>query len=323
MNIALATDENYLHLVHIALRSLFATNNGNITIHLLANNVSEAGIKGVQALVDNEKGVLRVYPIQNLRDMLGIDVPATISITSYARLFLPSILPQEVERVLYVDCDILFTDNIRPFYDINLKNTLVGGIQDLLLCGIYRKEIGISSTEPYFNAGILLIPLKRWRLENLQQRFLDYLLAHNGKVFHHDQGIINAVCAGRKIVCPPRYNVISNYFTYPYCTLKKTSALQYTKEQYDEARKHPAIIHYTGIIYGRPWENICCHPYKDQFFAYKASTIFRDLPIKHVKLSSVAKLERKMYQVLPFWGYTSFIKALFWTSYIKRKFLSK
>lgn len=320
MNIALATDENYLHLVHIALRSLFATNRGDITIHLLTNNVSDVGIRGVQGLVDNEGGLLKVYPIGNLREMLGIDVPATISITSYARLFLPSILPLEVEKVLYIDCDILFTDNIRPFYDTELENTLVGGIQDLLLCGIYRNEIGISSTEPYFNAGILLIPLKRWRQENLQQSFLDYLLAHNGNVFHHDQGIINAVCAGRKTVCPPRYNVISNYFTYPYSILKKTSSLQYTKEVYYEARKHPAIIHYTGVIYGRPWENICCHPYKDLFNVYKASTIYKNLPLKHIELSPIAELECRMYHALPFWAYTLFIKALFCASHIKHKF---
>ena len=110
----------------------------------------------------------------------------------------------------------LFNSNIRDFYDAPLSDSLVAGAHDLLLSSYYRERIGINKEEPYFNAGILLIPLNIWRKENLQSKFIDFLIAHNGVVFHHDQGIINAVCAGRKKVVLPKYNTISNYFYYPY-----------------------------------------------------------------------------------------------------------
>lgn len=319
MNLAIASDEKYLHLALIAINSLFATTDGEIYIHFLANHVSEEGIKIIQDSIPKDRGKFFAYPIEDLEKMLGIEVPSSISITSYARLFIPSILPDSIDKVLYVDCDVLFADTIREFYNTNLEDSLVGGIQDLLLSSIYRKEIGISETEPYLNAGILLIPLNTWRKNDLQQKFLDYLLAHDGKVYHHDQGIINAVCAGRKTILPPRYNVISNYFTYPYKTLKKTSVLRYSEEQYNTACINPAIIHFTGIICGRPWESICNHPFKAPFLSYRTQTVFKDVPIKQVKLSAIGRVEKGAYRLLPFCGYVLLIKILLRLSHIKHK----
>lgn len=126
------------------------------------------------------------------------DVPETISLTSYARLFAGSILPANLDKVLYIDCDIIFNGSIRDLFNTDLGNCLVGGILDPLISRTYKKEIKIPMSEPYINAGVLIIPLNRWRSEGMEQKFVDFLVANRGKVHHHDQGIINAVCAGRK-----------------------------------------------------------------------------------------------------------------------------
>lgn len=320
MNIALATDANYLPLVHIALQSYFDTNSAQVHVHLLSNKVPGEGISQLEEMVQRNGGDFSAYPIDNLAERLGIEVPDTIAMTTYARLFLASILPVDVDKVLYVDCDILFTDDISEFYATDMNDTLVAGVQDLLLSSTYKDYIGITQDEPYLNAGILLIPLKTWREQNMQTKFLDFLLAHNGNVYHHDQGIINAVCAGRKTICLPRYNVISNYFNYPYRILKKTARLHYSEAEYKQASTNPAILHFTGVLSGRPWESICSHPYKDKFDEVKSRTIFKDMPVKHVSFSAIDKLEKSMYHILPFNLYVLFVKGVFFGSRVKHLF---
>lgn len=321
IDIVLATDASYLPLVHIALQSYFETNSAQVHVHLLSNKVPEEGISKVEELVQRNGGGFSAYPIDNLAERLGIDVPDTIAITTYARLFLASILPVDVDKVLYVDCDILFTDDVSDFYNTDMKDSLIAGVQDLLLSSVYKDSIGISKDEPYFNAGILLIALKAWREENLQARFLEFLNAHNGKVYHHDQGIINAVCAGRKTVCIPRYNVISNFFYYPFKTLKRISNLRYSAEEYKHASMNPAIIHFTGVLSGRPWESICSHPFMGRFNEVKSRTIFKDMPVRHISISFLDRMEKTMYRILPFSMYMCFVKGVFFGSKVKHLFV--
>lgn len=322
LDLAFASDANYLPLVHIALQSFFETNSAQVHVHMLSNKVPQEGVSQLTEMVRRNGGTLSVYPIDNLAERLGIEVPDTIAITTYARLFLASILPADVDKVLYVDCDILFTDDIREFYATDMKDTLVAGVQDLLLSSVYKDNIGIPQDEPYLNAGILLIPLRTWREQDMQAMFLDFLIAHNGKVYHHDQGIINAVCAGRKTICLPRYNVISNYFNYPYKTLRRISKLHYTAEEYNQATADPAIIHFTGLLSGRPWESICSHPFKEWFIDVKSRTMFKDMPVKQISLNYLDRLEISMFRILPFMLYVAFMKAIWRASKVKNMIVS-
>ena len=320
INIAIASDKNYLQLAGICLKSLFDTNKERqIHVHLLANNIPDKELSALYNIIP-AGNLLSVYPIQDLESMLGVKVPSTISITSYARLFIPSVLPDNVDRVLYIVCDILFCDRIDEFYDAEIGNALIGGVHDLLLSSIYKTQLNIPTKEVYFNAGVLLIPIKRWREEKLQEQFLQYLLDHKGAVYHHDQGVINAICQGRKYIAPARYNVISNYFIYPYKYVVNSADYFYCEDIYKEASAKPAIIHFTGCIHGRPWETECSHPYKKRFLSTKANTPFKDIPLIPIKINCISRFEAACYRHLPFCFYYSIIRLIFWLSSIKKKF---
>lgn len=319
IHIALATDENYFYQAVIAIKSLIETNDDVFHIHLLSNNIPQEYEILFEKTFSSDNCEITIYQLSNIKDSLGVDVPSTISIVSYARLFLPTILPKSVDRVIYVDCDILFNGRIRELYETPLDDELIGGVHDLILSNLYKQRISISNKEPYLNAGILLIPLDRWRVENLQNSFLNFLLDRQGKVFHHDQGIINAVCAGRKKIVSPKFNVISNYFFYPYQYFKKYYSEFYTQEQYDEAKENPLILHFTGIIAGRPWEEECCHPYRELFKVYQDKTIFKDRPLLPKNKSILSRITLIIFRVMPFSCYALFIKLINRVSYIKSK----
>lgn len=321
LNIVVASDANYLHLVSVCAVSLFETNrNESFHIHLLSNGIERKELNPLKAIVNKYKGQLSVYPIENLRERLTVDIPPTISITSYARLFTGSILPQALETVLYIDCDIMFNASITGLFDINLGDCLIGGVLDPLISRSYKKEIEISMDEPYINAGILMIPLNRWRSEGMEQKFVHYLVERKGKVHHHDQGIINAVCAGRKKILPPQFNVMSNSICYPWRDLQKINTPFYNCEEYESAIALPAIVHFTGVIFGRPWVEGCTHPYTKKFLQYKAMTTYKDVPLKPSNQSMMHKLERVFYRRLPFGLFKLYMQSIYYLSYIKHSF---
>lgn len=318
LNIVIASDCNYLHLVSTCVVSLFETNSDEkLHIHLLSNGVDVADLGALKTIIEGYRGQLSVYPIENLRERLTVDVPSTISVTSYARLFAGSILPENLDKVLYIDCDTMFNGDMRKLFDMDLADNLVGGVLDPLISRTYKKEIKIPMDEPYINAGVLIIPLNQWRSERMEQRFVDYLVANEGKVHHHDQGIINAVCMGRKKILPPQFNVMSNSLCYPWKELYKINTPFYNQKEYKKGISCPAIIHFTGAIYGRPWVEGCTHPYANKFLQFKAKTAYKNMPLKPNNQSILHRLEGTLYRLLPFGLFKRYMQSIYNLSYFK------
>lgn len=322
IDIVVASDSNYLHLVSICAASFFETNPGEMLhLHLLSNGIKESELNALKAIVEKHGSIFSVYPIEDLRQRLSVDVPHTISVTTYARLFAGTILPKGLDKVLYIDCDIMFNGEIKDLSEIDLGNCLVGGVLDPLISRTYKKEIHIPQNEPYINAGVLLISLNRWRCENLEQKFIDYLVANGGKVHHHDQGIINAVCAGRKKILPPQFNVMANSICYPWKSLHKINTPFYSHDEYTKGISHPSIIHFTGAIWGRPWVRGCTHPYATKFLEFKGKTIYKDIPLQPNHQSILHRIEGPLYRLLPFALFKWYMQSIYHLSYYKHLFI--
>lgn len=324
LHIALAADKNYVEYATVCIASLLLTNKDRqVHIHLLSNDIPQSAIENMQSIIPKEAGSLFVYPIGNMRSRLKTDVPDTISVTSYARLFVCSLLPENIDRLLYIDCDIMFNDSVAELFDTDMDDCLVAGVLDPLISRTYKQEIGISRNEPYINAGVLLIPLDVWRRENMERRFVEYLVSNNGKVHHHDQGIINAVCAGRKRIVSPRYNAMSNCFCFPWRSIRRINTPFYDKAEYESASRNPAIIHFTGAILNRPWVEGCKHPYAARFLEYKSQTPYKNIPLIPNDQSLMHRMEGVMYRNFPFWLCKAYLQIICRLSRVKHLILNR
>ena len=305
LHVVLATDNNYAEFVAVVIVSLLQTNPqfDSIHVHLLANGVNDATIQKLQRHIPQGRGQLHVYDISDLEQRLGIQVPNTIAISAYARLFMASLLPADLDRVLYLDCDIVVSDNIIEFWKTNLDGFLVAGVLDTLYSVAAKTDVGLSTDAPYVNSGVLLINLKSWREENMQQCFLDFLLSHNGHVTHHDQGIINATCHGRMQIVHPRFNLASNYLSHPYILLTSMNNPFYSKNEVEEAKIHPAIIHFTQGFYNRPWVKNSKHPFAKQFNYFHKQTEWAEMPLRPDNRSLVVQILSWEFLNLPLWVY--------------------
>lgn len=264
INIVFASDDNYFGYLYVALYSLLENNRKEtINLFILDDKIKSEKKEKVSSLINNyENKVVNFIDISNIvndyvsNDTLKSYLRKNYS-TTYARLFLDFLLPPEIEKVLYLDCDILVNGNLKELWDIDISDYYVAGVLDLMP-NVYKEVIGLNADSTYLNAGILLINVKKCRNEGIWNKFFEFLKQHINEDIHHDQGIINGVCKDKMLVIHPKYNYIGSLHI-----KKPTNAIKwfvdqknfYDNETIDEAKNNTVIYHFCEGSLGRPWYN--------------------------------------------------------------------
>ena len=282
--VAYGSDDNYAGYLGISMYSLFETNPEfeHITVYVLDCGISEENRNRLESVAAQWGREVCFINMAEAIGSLNLNLGAhKIAIASYARLFLASILPENVDRVLYIDCDTLVRDSLAELWQTGFGNALIAGCQDTV-DSYFLDVIGLPRDVQYVNAGILLINLKAWRDENLQSQFMEMIARFGGNVPHHDQGTINAVCESRRVIVPIRFNLTSNIYSFSAKTIRRIYFLQqyYTQDELDAAMTKPAIVHFTTGLLGRPWEEGSTHPEQESFWAAVRKTPWSSLQKK-------------------------------------------
>jgi lipopolysaccharide biosynthesis glycosyltransferase len=126
------------------------------------------------------------------------------SAAAYARLLIGEVLPADVERILYLDCDTLVVRSVADHFAVDLEGRLVGAVPDasVPLAGQrYARyghvPLGLLPGAPYFNNGVLLIDRYAWHSENIGRRCLRFVDEHRDTLLFPGQDALNAVAATR------------------------------------------------------------------------------------------------------------------------------
>ena len=118
-NILCATDDNYVPYCGIMLTSLFENNKElKLYIYILAEHLSDRSRNEFATLARNYNQKIEIITVNNdtLKDC-PIRIGDYVSIATYYRLLAPILLPSEIDKVLYLDCDIIINDNISELYN--------------------------------------------------------------------------------------------------------------------------------------------------------------------------------------------------------------
>jgi lipopolysaccharide biosynthesis glycosyltransferase len=118
---------------------------------------------------------------------------------NYLRLLVPDLLPAALEKVIYLDADVVVLGDIADLWDEPLGERALLAVRDRI--GVVDspmglpnyQELGISAGAKYFNSGVLVFNLRRWRNEGLAARILSYLGEHSNELQWADQDGLNAV----------------------------------------------------------------------------------------------------------------------------------
>ena len=307
MNILLASDDNYTPLLAVTLYSLLENNEkefDKIDIYILDGGISDHNKKRIASLCDgfDVEAPVKFIKYNNLEELLGIKIKATRPLSSYARLFAASLLPKSIDKIIYLDSDAIVADCLNEVWQMDIDDYYCGAVYDI---APKYNNLYLDLPEDWiqYNAGFLLINLKKWRDDDLEKKFLNMIVEKNGEVYNNDQGIINVICKDRIYTLPPHYNIRSPFFEVGYDKFLKWYGIDeyYSKEEVEDALANPVFIHLTQFVNGRPWfTNATNHPLRELFDSYVQKTDFRDEVYIEDNRHFPGKFLSFTYKILPY-----------------------
>lgn len=290
MDIVCSLDNNYVQHCCVMLTSFFENNKDEgHTIHLLTEGLTEDNREIIEKLVCSYNGRFCYYLVNSeVVASFPIKEDDHLTIATYYRLLIADILPLNVDKILYLDCDIVINASISELWNISLDGYALAAIEELGCSSpdVYDR-LGYDKMYGYFNAGVLLVNLNYWRMNNLTERFLLYIAEHYEILKAHDQDVLNAVLHGQCLHISYKWNVEEAF--YHYSVMKR---LKHNRELRFILR-HPKILHYTWKP--KPWDLKCKHPFRINYYIYLQK--FADSPL-NFKQKFLARLDKYVFCVL-------------------------
>jgi lipopolysaccharide biosynthesis glycosyltransferase len=276
MQIVCATDGNYMRHCVAMLHSLWVHNQDpDLDVYLIYDNVDSEQLGIVASYLHNL--LPRFSLLQASSEPLdGFPFNGHATIATYFRLLLPEILPMSVKRVIFIDADTTVTNSLAPLWQLSLQGKALGAIAEHhLSCQDHGYEYG-----RYFNAGIMLVDLEKWRQSNLLERGRRFARSNPDRLRHWDQDVLNHVfeddwleISNRWNACPHLFGLTREYDSIGY---------QFTADE-KEAVSNPAIIHFAGPGPIKPWNAQCKHPLKEHYLQARAATPWADTPLDDIR----------------------------------------
>lgn len=188
------------------------------------------------------------------------------STSTYYRLLAGEILEDEIRQLLYIDCDTIIRGSITQLLNLDINNMVLAASPEY---GNFaaNQRLGMPADAAYFNAGVLLINLERWRAEDVGRRCLEFIAEQGESLLFDDQDALNALLVGRWMSCGPTFNYM----------VKKRESLDFNVVSEPDgivAPGSPAIVHFNGPF--KPWNGGSLHRYDRDYWTYRMQTPYAD-----------------------------------------------
>lgn len=310
LNVLYSTDSNYAPHAAASIYSLLDNNKEfeKINIYIINDNIKEEYKQHFEQIISGfHNAMVTFYPFEKLKPRLQIK-ETWFAMAGYARLMVSKVA--DVEKILYIDCDTIVNGSLRELWETDIEGYCIGGVQDNP--ALYALEaIGMDDNDRYINSGVMLINLKKWKNDNIEDKIVQMIHDHNGFVFHHDQGIVNGVCKDSIKILHPKFNTMSQFFLMNAKQIKSLYDIKnyYTQNELDEATQKPVIIHYINKFYNRPWFQSCCHPLKNLYVENLQKTPF-EIALKIGSQKNSVKIRKFVFEHFPFFVFYAMERVL-------------
>ena len=250
--VVFACDESYAMQLATALRSAVDANRSGqpLDVYVLWDKFSERMRQRVIDSLPGGAAVIHWVPV-DLSSFEEFSTFPYISKMTFARLMIPCVFAKDVPRVLYLDADLLVLDDLGPLWDTDLKGAVMGAVLDRVRDPqLKARAPGLEKfprVRDYFNSGVLLIDLDRWRKERISEKAIQYLRRHPDSPCA-DQDALNVACDGRWTALDLRWNFYDHF---------RTPIVELTPVE------RPKIAHFVGCQ--KPW-NACALSVNAEFY---------------------------------------------------------
>lgn len=244
VNIATSLNSKYVRYAYVMLTSFFVNQfkNRDIHIYILYSYLTEEDKERLASLVKFYSGTVHWLLIDKER-FFEFKTTDDWSAEAYYRLFLLDILPEDVDRLLYLDVDIIVNKPLDELYYMDFEENMICACKDICEAPfgddrdvIFEEQI--KKDFIYFCSGVLLLNIREMRRNYCFEDYLNLAQQLEYKLVAPDQDILNYMhWQETKYVDPSQYNL--------FAWVAYTNNIHYL-----EVKERTAIIHFSGP---KPW----------------------------------------------------------------------
>ena len=269
--VACAADDKYSMQLAVTMRSVIANLKSyqNLKLFMIDGGIKRSNKQKIHKSLQSKEIDVEVFWLEPSDTVLkNVKVRGHITMATYYRLFVAEMLPTQYKKAIYLDTDLVVNGDIGRLWDIDMEDSHLLAVQDIVIPHVSSpkglpnyEELGIPAESKYFNAGVLVINLEKWRIDKIGKKAIEYVEQNIETIRWWDQDGLNATLAGKWRELDPRWNQMSGI--HEYSSWKDS---QFPQDIYEELIHNPYVIHFNGCF--KPWLPNCEHPSQTLFFQY-------------------------------------------------------
>ena len=247
MNLLVTLNAGYLHQLRVLLASILAADpSGCFTFYLCHSSLTEEQLRSAAKGFDPDR--LQIVSVPVSRDFLK-DAPVTDRYPTemYYRSFAARLLPDTLDRVLYLDPDIVVLQPLKELFELPMGDALFAAASHVRrsLQRLNQLRLDMEPDGLYINSGVMVMNLAQLRREQDAQAVFSYLEAHQNRLMLPDQDVISGLYGDRILPLDPwRWNMTERLFA--------AEPRGSERARLDWVRQNSAVIHYCGR--NKPWK---------------------------------------------------------------------
>lgn len=288
--IVMAANDDYATYLGVAIHSLIKHTSKNYyyKIHVLQSDISETHKIKIKAL-EKENISIEMCDVSELMKGIEIKKVEHLSKETAYRLLADKMF-SNYEKIIYIDCDLIVKKDVALLYQIDLNDYILGAVR-ACITGNMLEYISDKLSLPvadYFNAGVLLINLIKFRELKIGEKGLSMLSSGKQHYLTQDQDVLNLLCHKQVKYIDARWNVewaaVIGDFGEAYIDEVRKGSLDCINEPY--------IIHYITRV--KPWE----YPEKqlaECFWMEARETVFYEEILFNNISSKIKKSQEKLF----------------------------
>lgn len=307
VNIVFSADKNYIPYLSVTIQSIVSnsTLDDNYDIVILYNELYDYQKRFILSICKAHPNIsIRFFNMNNFVHRYNLDNLFTvnhITISAYFRLFIGKIF-SEYKRILYLDCDLVVTQNISKLFNIDIGIYPIAAALDTTISnslitngfnqGAWRyfkkymyENLNFVTQKSYFNSGVMIIDIDKFN-----ELSFDYLLdlARRNHEFFHDQNVLNAAFENNYFKLSNIWNFQWNVKFHSVNGSYKTQLPSDLLAFYEDYDIVPAIIHYTS--HEKLWKNPY-HTFANIWWEYARKTPFYEIFLKDLYGKSIQYIQ--------------------------------
>lgn len=273
INICMSFDDNYSTHADTVITSLIENAHPQQVIHIYILHDEKLSRKNQQIIKKSESQNIHIYYVKIDKQLFGY-LPLNrdyISLNTYYRLVIQDLLPDSVEKIIYIDSDVIVYDNIANLWREPLEDKCIGATFDE--GGILQSRRLSLEDNNYFNAGVMVFNIKKIKQEfkNIFTTYFENYYKNKDIITLQDQDILNITFTNKTKIIPLRWNINSRMLEYNELEYK------YTLKDAEAALQNIGIIHFTDQR--KPWRYCCNHPFRSLYWKYRLKGNYKKLSL--------------------------------------------